>query len=172
MAVTLAPTISLIVNGSYAATAGAGGNVSTAVDSYVKALTYAWTSGTGANQADRLLYTERTLTSGANEDLQFTVQFTDSLGSVFSPARLKLLCIYSVAANTVILSIGMGSATSVTSILTGTSPIIIVRPGGACILVAPDATGYAIGTGATDKLNILAGAATITYGIIAMGASV
>lgn len=57
--------------------------------------------------------------------------------------------------------------------MANSSDIINIRPGGALILLAPDATGYAVTAGTGDLLRIAnsAGSTSVTYDIILIGAT-
>lgn len=131
------------------------------------------TTGTGANQADRLFTDTRTLAASANESLDLAGSLVDALGVTLTMARVKLLVIKAAASNVnnVIVG-GVGANGWITGFGDATDKLV-VRPGGFIILAAPDAVAYAV-TAATADLLLIAnsGAGTpVTYDIIVVGSS-
>ena len=131
-------------------------------------------TGTGANQSDKEFHDRRTLAGGANEALDLAGSLSDSFGSTLTYLRIKLMAIYNRGlVGDEILSIGGAAANQFTNWVGDVSDIIKVRPGGALILVAPDATAYAVTAGTGDQLKIAnAGAGSVDYDIYLIGSSV
>jgi hypothetical protein len=76
--------------------------------------------------------------------------------------------------NTNTLIMGGGASNPVTTILTGTTPALIIRPGGSLMLnVGPDATGYVITAATADILRFTNGGAgsSVSYDLVVIGAS-
>lgn len=138
-----------------------------------KALNKVLSSGTGANQADKIFHDQRTLAASATENLDLAGVLTDAFGATITFARIKLILITAAAANTnnVIVG-GHGSAAFVNWVSDATDKII-VRPGGAFLLVATDATAYAVTATTGDMLTVAnsAGSTGVTYDVILAGCS-
>lgn len=130
-------------------------------------------TGTAANQADKIFTDTRTIAASGTDPLDVNAgSLVDPLGVTFTVARLKLIYVRAYAANTNNVLVGGGS-NPVINYLLGTTPQVVVRPGGAFFLLAPDATGYPVTAGTGDVLQIAnsAGTTTVTYDIVLVGAS-
>jgi hypothetical protein len=168
LAISLGASVGVNIQGNYSNPTVLGAPV----DNFVKNIALALTSGTGANQVDRMWYAERTLNSGANEDLDLVGGFTDSLGVPFSPARFRALLIYSLPGNTTPLVVKPGAANGIVGLFGAPGHTLTIRPGGLFLVFGPDAIGYALTTGTGDVLNIANGAgAPATYDIVLLAAS-
>lgn len=131
------------------------------------------TSGTGADQADRIWHDQRTLTASSTENLDLAGVLTDSFGATVTFARVKLLWIYAAAGNTNNVIVG-GEATNGWATWVGAAAhTVTIRPGGLMFLAAPDATAYAVTAGTGDLLKIAnsGGGSSVTYDVIVIGAS-
>ena len=67
--------------------------------------------------------------------------------------------------------VGGAGSNGFTSWVGDATDVVKVKPGGALILVAPDATGYAVTAGTGDLLTITnsAGSTSVTYDVVIMG---
>jgi hypothetical protein len=139
---------------------------------YVKTINLA--SGTGAGQADRIWHDKRTLTASATEDLDLAGALLDALGGTFILARVKALLVKAADANANNVVVGNAAATAWAALL-GATGTVTLRPGAVFAAFAgkADATGYAVGAGATDFLRVANGAAgtSVDYEIVIIGAS-
>jgi hypothetical protein len=142
-----------------------------AAQTYKKAVSLA--TGTGANQADKVFSDQRTLGASATEDLDLAGGLTDALGDTITLARVKAILIYAAAANTNNVQVGGAAANQFVNWVADATDKINVRPGGLLLLVAPDATAYAVTAATGDLLRIgnSAGGTSVTYDIIIVGAS-
>lgn len=129
------------------------------------------TNGTAAGQANLLWADERTLGSGANDDLDLNGVLTSAFGATISAVELVALIVINApingTANTTNLTIG-GGANPVVGFLGGTTPTIgPIRPGSFVFLGSSDAAGFgAITAGTGDILRISNSAgASATYQI-------
>lgn len=129
-------------------------------------------SGVGVNQADILFADERTITTGANDDLDLAGVLSDALGVIIASAELvALLVIWKSKAGvlpTTNLTIGLGTNPVTPGFLGGTLPTIgPIRPGGIVLLASPDAAGLGVITaGSADLLRLTNSAgASATYQI-------
>lgn len=127
--------------------------------------------GTAAGQANIVWADERTVGTGANDDLDLAGVLTSAFGTTIAAAELVALFVIngsrSGAANTTNLTIG-GGTNPVTGFLGGTAPTIgPIRPGSFVFLGSSDAAGFgAITAGTGDILRITNSAgASATYQI-------
>lgn len=136
------------------------------------------TDGTGANQADLMYVSERTVADGANDDIDLAGSLSDAFGATITAAEIVAIMVVNKqqdgTANTTDLTIG-GASNAFEGFLGGTSPTVgPIKPGGVFFIGAGDAAGIgAVSGGSTDELRIAnsAGAAnTYQIGILARSA--
>lgn len=129
-------------------------------------------SGVAANQADRMFSDRRTLAPSATEDLDLAGALPDGLGGTAIFARVKILIIKALAANT--------NALNVTRVATTGFPLFLadgdglsLRPGGVLMVAAPDAVAYPVTAATDDTLTFTNSAAgsPVSYDVIIIGAS-
>ena len=129
--------------------------------------------GTGANQADLIWHDQRTLASGANEELDLAGSLSDAFGDTVTFAKIKAMLITNPdTAST--LKVGGAASNAWATWVANSTDIIVIRPGGRFYIEAPDANGYAVTAGTGDKLKILHGAESsiaINYKIAILGIS-
>lgn len=134
--------------------------------------------GTGADQANLIYLAERTVASGANDDIDLAGVLPDPSGVVQTFARIKTLMIINApkagGVNTTNLTIG-GGTNAVTGLLGGTTPTLgPMKPGEVLLRHASVAAGLCpVTAGTADILRVAnsAGAAA-TYQILIIGSSV
>ena len=135
-------------------------------------------NGTGAGQADLLYADERTITTGADDDIDLTGGLTDAFGATLTFVELVALLVINAPitgnANTTDLSIGGGGANSFVGFFNAVADIIgPIKPGGAFLLAAADAAG--IGTVVDSSGDVLrisnSSGATAIYQIVILGRS-
>jgi hypothetical protein len=132
--------------------------------------------GVAAGQGNILYVKERTVGSGANDDLDLAGVLTDAFGSLVAAAEIVALFIINApksttTANTTNLTLG-GGTNPVAGYMGGTTPTIgPIRPGSFLFMGSRDIAGIcAVAAGTADILRIAnsAGAsATYQIGIIA-----
>jgi hypothetical protein len=133
------------------------------------ATSFAFADGVGANQADKLYLAERTVLTGANDDIDLNAVLLDGLGVAIAATELVGIFIMNrrraegSAANTTSLTLG-GAANPVPGYAAAG---LVIKPGGVFVHVNPDATGIATITAATgDILRVTnAAGATVIYTI-------
>jgi hypothetical protein len=115
---------------------------------------FSWshTSGTGANQMDQLWHGAVTMTASGTNTLDLTGGVTNSFGTVLTMAEVRLMVFTTAISNEDTVSIG-GGPTAFYSFMNSTNDLLTIRPEGAIMFVAPDATGYAIGGGLLKFVN-------------------
>jgi hypothetical protein len=133
-----------------------------------RAVAIQFTSGTGSNQANMVWSDERSLSSGANEELDFAGVLTDAFGSTITFATVKGIIVESASTNTVDITLGNAAATQFLGPFGAAAHTAVVRPGGIFVSIAPQ-TGYTVTGGSVDKFKVLAGAANVTYRITVFG---
>lgn len=149
-------------------------------NSYAFGYTKSLTNGTGANQADLLYVVQSTLSASSSTNVDLAGSATDVFGSTITFARVKAIY-FELTTATTATSVAIGGASSngfanwISSAGTfGTDqPKVVVRNGGVFLLVAPDATAYAVtaGTGDILKLTNQDGSNVATYNLAIVGAS-
>lgn len=131
-------------------------------------------SGTGANQADKIYSTTVTLAGSATSDLDLAGALTDALGSALTFARIKLVGVFAAAANNAsnLMQVTRPSANGVPLFLAAGDGIAL-RPGACFIWHSPEATGVAVTAGTGDLLTFTNGAGTntISADVVVIGAS-
>lgn len=148
-------------------------DLQTATAPYDRARTDTFAAGTGADQADRGWSDQRTLAASASEDLDLAGSLTDPAGATITFARVKLILVEAAAANTNNVVVGGAASNAFVGPFGDATDTIAVRPGGFLLLVAKDATAYAVTAGSGDLLTVTnsAGSTSVTYNIAIIGAS-
>lgn len=132
---------------------------------------YRWTSGTGADQADRMFSDRRTLVASATEDLDLAGVLADGLGNLITLARIKLIKVSALSTNTNNVNVTRPAANGVPLFLAASDGIPVL-PGGSFRWDAPGAAGIAVAPG-TDLITFTnsAGGTPVTYDVVIIGAS-
>ncbi len=128
------------------------------------------TNGTTANKADLIYVDERTVTTGANDDIDLAGSLSDAFGSTIAAAEIVAIMIIngpiSGSANTTDLTLGAG-ANPFIGFLGATDTIGPIKPGGVFMLAAGDAAGIGSVTAGTGDIFRVANSsgASATYQI-------
>lgn len=143
-----------------------------AVSNIAHTLAVAFSDGTAAGQADRIFKDTRTLTASATEDLDFSGSLADIYGAAVVFADIRVLLITADSANTNNVRV-IRPASNGLPIFAAASDEIVVRPGGAFLYLAQDTTAIPVTAGTGDLLTLTnsAGSTSVTYSIVAIGAS-
>ncbi len=133
---------------------------------------YSLSEGAGLNAANKIWSDSRTIAASGTDDLDLAGVLTDSFGATITLARVKGIFVFASSANSNNVVVGGGSNPLV-NWLTGTTPAVVVRPGGMLAVWAPDATGYAVTASTADILRVANSGAgsSVTYDIVLIGAS-
>ena len=134
-------------------------------------------NGTGANQADRVYVAQRTVSSGANDDIDIAGVLADGFGTTITMAEVVGVFVINAAqdgtANTTNLTIG-NATNAFEGFLSSSGTIGPIPPGGFVMIGASGAAGLGTVTaGSTDELrvaNSAGAAATYQIGIIGRSA--
>lgn len=148
-------------------------DLSTVRDPLLKEVTTTLANGAGANAANVVWHDQRTLAASGTENLDLAGSLTDALGATATFARIKALYIAAAAGNTNNVVVGGAAANTWTGPFADATDKVSLRPGAYLLLVAPDATGYAVTADTADQLKIAnsAGSTSVTYDIILIGAA-
>lgn len=157
---------------SIAATLNSALDLATASAALAYSKSTGMSTGTGANQADKIFHDTRTVNASTNDDLDLAGVLTDALGQSITFARIKAMIFKSADANTQNFSVGGAAANQFASWISAATASITLTPGGLWVLTAPGAAAYAVTAGTGDILRVANGAGSaITYDIILIGAS-
>lgn len=130
-------------------------------------------TGTGANQADRVYYAQPTVAASGTTTIDLAASVTDVFGATVTFARIKALIIAAASGNTNNVIVGNAASNGFITWVGGATHTVNVRPGGFLALAAPDATAYAVTAGTGDLLLFTnSGAGTsVTFDVILIGSS-
>jgi hypothetical protein len=135
---------------------------------------YKWSSGTTADKADKMYSATRTLASSTSEDLDMTGgALKDAFGVALAFARVKLIYMQSASGNDDTLVVTEDASAGVPGIFTNADEGVIIRPGGAFLWVAPDATGAVVTATSADLITVTNSSSTdpADYDVVIIGAS-
>ena len=127
--------------------------------------------GSGAGQAANIFSDQRTLAASATENLDLNGALLNAFGQVISFTKIKALAIFAAEANVNDVVVGGAAANGFIAPFGAATHTVSIKPGGALVLVAPNAVGYAVVAATADLLKILnSGAGTpVTYDIVIIG---
>lgn len=114
---------------------------------------WTFTSGHAVNQMNQLWVSRTTLTNAQAVTYNLAGGITNSFGTALTMAEVRMLLVSSDSDNVDAVTIGDAAANEFDSWLGGTNHTVTLRPGGLVLLVAPDATGYAVGTNGNLKVT-------------------
>jgi hypothetical protein len=108
---------------------------------------YLWahTTGTGANQMATIATDSATLTNAQAKTVNL-LAIDNGFGDSVTFANVRFLAITAGATNKDNIEVGGAAGNAFASWLGDASDKIVLRPNGIAVFVAPDATGYAIGS--------------------------
>jgi hypothetical protein len=134
---------------------------------------YSLASGTGANQADKVWSDQRTLAASATENLDLAGVLTDAFGATLTFVKVKALLIRAATGNTNDVLVGGHASAAFVNWVSDPTDVVVVKPGGLFLLVAPNAAGYGVTATTADLLKITnsAGTTGVTYDIAILGTS-
>jgi hypothetical protein len=125
-------------------------------------LDWSHTDGTNANAMTSLAVHALTFTSGQTNRLSLATDLRDPFGDVVAINRVRFFAVSSTLA----LRVGGGTG-AWTNWISAADASITLRPGGLALFVAPDLTGYAIGTATNlyfTNLSTNTGTSTVFIG--------
>ena len=135
---------------------------STVTETFGRFVDWTHATGTNANQMTTIIRETTTLTNSQSRTINLAGGVSDSFGDVTTFTIVRFLCLTCADANTNTVSMG-GGENSWASWCGGTNDTLTVRPGGAIMLLAPDAAGYAVTDGALTMQND--GTNSVTYSL-------
>lgn len=138
-----------------------------------KAFGAAWTSGTGAGQADMVWGDIRTINASSNDDLDLNGSLVGAFGTTLAFARIKAILVTADAGNTNNVVVGNAASNQFVGPFGAAAHTVAIQPGGMYMAVAPGATAWPVTATTADLLRIANSGAgsTVTYSILLIGAS-
>lgn len=131
--------------------------------------------GTGLDQADKIWHDSRTVSAGANDDLDLTALPQSLFGSVVTIAFSKVKALLVVNMSTVSgeqLRVGGAAANAWSAPFNGVSASLVLVGPDSPLLLANKKDGWTVTAGTGDILRITnPTAAAITYRIVILGTS-
>ncbi len=134
---------------------------------------YPLSSGTGANQADKAWSDTRTLAASGTENLDLAGVLTDAFGATITFVKVKAMLIRAASGNTNDVLVGGHATTAFVNWVSDPTDVVVVKPGGLFLLVAPNAAGYGVTAATGDLLKVTnsAGTTGVTYDVAILGTS-
>lgn len=165
-------SLTATIKASINATLTKSADFESASSAIAHALSISLSDGTAANQADRIFKDTRTLAASATEDLDLSGALTNIYGETVVFADIRAILITAAAANTNNVNVTRPASNGLPLFLAAGDGAP-VRPGGAFLWVAPDATGIPVTAGTGDLLTLTnsAGGTPVDYSITIIGAS-
>lgn len=162
----LKTTIRVLINALYTKAL----DLDTTEDALVYSKTNSLADGVGSGQADKVFHDQRSLTTGANENLDLAGVLTDAFGQTMTFAKVKAILIRAADANTTELTF-KSDGTNGVPMFAALGDGIKIPPGGTFLWTAPQ--GGIVVTAATGDLVNMANAAgaTAVYDIVVVGTS-
>lgn len=127
-------------------------DLSTAKDELTLNIPITLTNGTAAGMADVVFHDERTLTTGASEDLDLAGTMTNAFGTTVTFAKIKAILIYNTSTVRT-LTIGGASFNGWISRMGSSTHTFKIGPGGFDFFYEP--VGFAVTADTADLLKIL-----------------
>ncbi len=167
MATTLTTKVNLNINTVHTSDAEGLANASATIE---QQMLLALADGVGKDQSD-LVYSEKDQSISGAVDRDLAGSLLDAFGATLTFVKVKALMITAAVANTdTIIAFGKG-ATGFLGPLTVNTETLIIRPGGALVVFAPDLTGYPVAAGSTDILTFNVGGGTQVFSWQIIGTS-
>lgn len=134
---------------------------------------YPLTSGTGANQADKVWSDTRTLAASGTENLDLAGVLADAFGATLTFVKVKAILVRAASGNTNDVLLGGHASAAFVNWVSDATDVIVVRPGGLFLLVAPGASGYGVTATTGDLLKVTnsGGTTGVTYDVAILGTS-
>jgi hypothetical protein len=142
-------------------------------DELDKKFSWSITTGTGADQGDRLFHDTRTISANSSEELDIVGSLTDAFGDTFSPAGIKALCVIGSTGNSHNITMGNSTAATFLAGFGSATHTWAIGPGDIFLATKRNATDWDCAAGSTDKLKFTNGSTgnTATYFIALVAAS-
>lgn len=126
--------------------------------------------GSGAGKANKSWYgANRSIAGSGTDVLDLAGTLVDAFGATLTFTKVRAIVIMPSASNGSTLKMG-GGTNPIVSLFNANTEKLVLRPGGLFMLVAPDATGYAVVAATGDNLTISNDSASAaTYDILIVG---
>lgn len=132
----------------------------------------AWTSGTGANQADQIWHDQRTIAASGSEDLDLAGVLSSALGATLTFVELKAVLVKAAAGNTNNVRVTRPASNGV-PLFAAAGDGIDVPPGGILLWANPGDGDVTVTAGTGDLLTVAnsSSGSSVTYDIVIIGTS-
>lgn len=169
MAVTLNGKISLIMSLAYADQSG----VQPKQANVGLSPSFTITSGTGANQADKIYAETITIAASGSATRDLAGSLTDVFGVALTFVKVKGIFVSAASANTNNVLIGNAGATQFLGPFGAAAHTVAVLPGGLAAFVAPNAAAWAVAAGSADVLGFAnsSSGTSVTFDLVIIGTS-
>jgi hypothetical protein len=134
---------------------------------------YVWGNGTAAGAADKMWSDHRTLAASTSESLDLAGSLVDAFGATITFARIRGIIVKAASANTNNVLVGGAASNGFLNWVSDQTDVVVVRPGGLFVSIAPDTTAYAVTAATGDLLKVAnsSSGTSVTYDIFLIGAS-
>lgn len=164
-------TQSASISLSLAVSQSVAGDVNTAKNAIAVNSLLQLLNGTGADQANQAFSDERTLAASTSESLDLAGSLTDAFGASITFTKIKGMLVMADEGNGDNIEVGGAASNGFASFLGDASDVVLVPPGGLCLLTAPGADGFSVtaSTGDLLKINNADSGAAGSYTIVLIG---
>lgn len=133
---------------------------------------FVWSSGTGANAADRIFADQRTVGASATDSLDLSGSLADGIGGTAVFAKVKGLIVYAAPGNVNNVVVTRPASNGV-PLFSAAGDAFPLRPGALFLWLSPDATAVAVTAGTGDLVDFVNSAAgtSVIYDVIILGTS-
>jgi len=139
-----------------------------------KSYQWSWSSGVAINQADKIFADQRTLTTGATEDLDLAGVLAPLFGAtLLTFVKLKAFVLFNLITNTTNITVSRPAGSTGVPIFAAVSDALAaIKPGGCFAWWDPSLAGVAVTAGTGDLITITNSAgASCVYDVIIVGTS-
>ena len=129
-------------------------------------------TGTAVDQANMIWHDQRTVSAGANDDIDLAGSLTDGFGATITFTKIKGIFVQNTSTTVGdILTIGEDGANGFVTWLNAAADKVKINPGGMFALYDPSAAAYAVTASTGDILRITETGSSnaVTYNIILIG---
>jgi len=128
------------------------GGSSTLKETFSAFLDWTHTTGTNANQMGTIIVDSYTLTNSESRTIDLD-SIANGFGDTIDFLTVRFMAISCDSDNVDPVTMGDAAANEFDSWCGGTNQTVTIRPGGIILFVAPDLTGYAVGTDGNLKIS-------------------
>lgn len=168
----MAEAVSLQIVAKLVGTMSNATDLSTLTDVFQQDFGLTFGNGTGANQANMWWHDQRTLGASASENIDLAGSLVSNFGTTITFTSIKAIYVKASASNNSANNVNVSRGSSNGFVLFLAASDGFALPAGAfCLLVNPNANGWAVTADTGDILTITnsAGTNSVVYDIFIMG---